>query len=187
MGQIRILRLDKTGYPREWLNYEQAATLFARELVTWTLGEEVATLYGGYNRLTNQQSKITLNSIIACDGPIKRIKPYKPCLTNKALFARDHYTCMYCGIEGGYQDLTRDHIVPSSRGGKDLWSNCVTACRRCNHRKGHFILNEIGMELLAVPYVPNHAEYLAMINSRRILADQMDFLKTQFSSNWKKM
>ena len=67
-----------------------------------------------------------------------------------------------------------------SRGGRDRWSNVVTACRSCNTRKGNRTPEEARMPLLAVPYVPNWAEYLALSN-RKILADQMEFLKSQFS------
>ncbi|MEE8262387.1 MAG: HNH endonuclease [Gammaproteobacteria bacterium] len=87
---------------------------------------------------------------------------------------------MYCGGEFSQQHLTRDHLMPMSRGGKDRWSNVVATCRSCNTRKGNRTLEEAGMSLLAVPYVPNWAEYLALSN-RRILADQMEFLKSQFT------
>ncbi|MGD8832094.1 MAG: HNH endonuclease, partial [Pseudomonadales bacterium] len=104
-------------------------------------------------------------------------------LTNEALFRRDLNVCLYCG--GTFSDggLTRDHVVPTSRGGKDGWFNVVAACKRCNHHKGNRLLEECGMELLALPYVPNFAEYLALTNSGRILGDQMDFLRRSFGSN----
>ena len=78
--------------------------------------------------------------------------------------------------------LTSDHVKPISKGGRDSWSNVVTACRRCNTHKGSRSLETIGMKLLAVPYVPNVAEYLVLRN-RKILGDQMEFLKMQFSDH----
>jgi 5-methylcytosine-specific restriction endonuclease McrA len=87
---------------------------------------------------------------------------------------------MYCGGEHREIELTRDHVIPLSKGGKDRWSNVVTACRQCNTRKGNRTPEIANMPLLAVPYVPNWAEFLALSN-RRILMDQMEFLKTQFS------
>jgi len=63
----------------------------------------------------------------------------------------------------------------------------VTACKRCNTRKGDKTPEEARMPLLAIPYVPNVAEYLVLRN-RRILGDQMEFLKTQFNEvdrEWK--
>jgi 5-methylcytosine-specific restriction endonuclease McrA len=88
---------------------------------------------------------------------------------------------MYCGKEFPNSMLTRDHVVPMSGGGQDRWSNVVTACRSCNTRKGNRLPEEAGMSLLAIPYVPNWAEFLALSN-RRILVDQMEFLKSQFNS-----
>jgi hypothetical protein len=78
-------------------------------------------------------------------------------------------------------ELYFDVRPAKSRGGSDMWDNVVAACRRCNHWKGDRLLHECSMELMALPYVPNFAEYLALINSGRILGDQMDFLRTQFS------
>ena len=83
----------------------------------------------------------------------------------------------------GRQVLTRDHVVATSRGGRDSWDNVVAACKRCNHHKGSRLLQECGMELMALPYLPNFAEYLALTNSGRILGDQMDFLRKSFGSN----
>jgi 5-methylcytosine-specific restriction endonuclease McrA len=67
-----------------------------------------------------------------------------------------------------------------SRRGRDVWDNVVSACKRCNHYKGDRLLEDCGLELLALPYVPNFAEYLALTNSGRILGDQMDFLRKSF-------
>ena len=77
--------------------------------------------------------------------------------------------------------LTRDHVIPLSKGGKDHWMNVVSACRRCNQFKGNKLLDDTHLELLALPYTPNHAEYLALINSHRIRSDQMEFLRPSFS------
>ena len=71
--------------------------------------------------------------------------------------------------------LTRVHVIPFSRGGRDTWMNVVTACRSCNERKSDRTPEMAHMELLYLPYVPNRAEYLILTN-RRILADQMEFL-----------
>jgi len=87
---------------------------------------------------------------------------------------------MYCGVEHSVRDLSRDHVKPTSRGGRDRWTNCVTACRRCNNRKGNKTPEEARMELLAVPFAPNRYEFFYLSN-RDVLADQMDFLKPRFS------
>ena len=53
------------------------------------------------------------------------------------LFLRDLFTCQYCGDTQSGKNLTIDHVVPLSKGGKTAWENCVTACKECNHRKGN--------------------------------------------------
>lgn len=176
-----ILRLDISGAPVRWIAWEEAACLYTRTMIAWTAGESVFTLRGGVCRATGLRSELRVNSIIAvkrCAGS-RFVSRSVPPLNNRELFLRDAHLCLYCGQQYPAGQLTRDHVVPISRGGGDRWSNVVSACRACNTRKGNRLPEEAGFTLLAVPYVPNWAEYLAMCN-RRILADQMDFLKSQF-------
>ncbi|WP_200821304.1 HNH endonuclease [Oceanicoccus sp. KOV_DT_Chl] len=180
---MQILRLNKAGQPIEWLHWQDAVCLYSRDLVCWSLGEPIFRIRGGFNRHLCQQTQVDLPSIIACGGDQLARPKAKPPLSNRALFERDNYQCLYCGhfFEGAR--LTRDHIIPRSKGGKDVWENVVAACRRCNQYKSNRSLHETQMELLALPYRPNPAEYLALVNSRRILPEQADFLSKQFSSN----
>ena len=180
---VRILRINTAGSPIEWLNWQEAVCLHARELVSWTHGAEVMAVHGGHSRLTGEQTIVQLNSILACKGKVYAAGRKQPPLTNRALFRRDQNACLYCGHHFSDNQLSRDHVIPISRGGHDIWRNVVTACRRCNARKGSCLLVETSMQLLALPYMPNHAEYLALSHSGRILGDQMAFLKRQFSSN----
>lgn len=175
-----ILRLDVTGQPVKWIPWQEAACIYARDMVAWTAGSHAFDLYGGTSRLTSQRSQLTINSIIAVRGENKQCKQrHTPPLTNRELFRRDQHLCMYCGREGKELNLTRDHVKPISQGGRDHWANVVTACRRCNAHKGGRTPEQANMPLLAIPYIPNIAEYLFLRN-RRILADQMEFLRQQF-------
>ena len=176
----RVLRLNHAGMPYRWATWYEASRLYARDLVIWTLGDPVFKLRGGFSRAKQEISELDIHGIVACRGKIFVPDSMVPPVSNRALFARDEHMCMYCGVET--RNLTRDHLVPKSRGGRDAWENVVAACYKCNHRKGNRLLEESGMDLLALPYVPNFAEYLALINSGRILADQMDFLKSRFGS-----
>lgn len=179
----RILRLNKSGHPVDWVSWQDAVCLYARELVLWTLGDSVLKLRGGFSRTDGSRSVLDVASIIACEGRVMKPHRQVPPLTNQALFRRDRNVCLYCGQRFADSSLTRDHVVPRSRGGGDTWDNVVAACKRCNHRKGHLLIQESRVELVALPYVPNFAEYLALINSGRILGDQMQFLATQFGKN----
>lgn len=80
-------------------------------------------------------------------------------VTNTFLFARDSYRCQYCGRHekdlGAREWLTRDHIHPQSKGGENSWENCITACSRCNHKKGDKSLKDSGLKLLSTPTTPD--------------------------------
>jgi 5-methylcytosine-specific restriction endonuclease McrA len=80
-------------------------------------------------------------------------------VTNTFLFARDEYTCQYCGRTAfdlkPREALTRDHLIPLSRGGSNEWTNVVTACSSCNTRKSNRMPNEIGMHPLHAPVEPH--------------------------------
>jgi len=176
-----ILRLDITGQPLRWIAWQQAVMLQTKEMVAWDAGDTVFTFHGGISRITGRRSQVRVNSIIAVRGTprYQSSKETIPPLSNRQLFLRDAHLCMYCGKQLPEHLLTRDHLVPLSRGGRDCWSNVVTACRACNHAKGARTPEEAQMTLLAVPFVPNRAEYLVLSN-RRILLDQMEFLRKRF-------
>jgi len=80
-------------------------------------------------------------------------------VTNTFLFARDRYRCQYCGRTSTElkqrETLTRDHLIPISRGGNNEWTNVVTACSPCNTRKSNHLPEEIGMHPLSRPLEPH--------------------------------
>jgi 5-methylcytosine-specific restriction endonuclease McrA len=171
-----ILKLDAGGLPVSWIRWQTAVTLYTRERVRWEAGEGRFVIHGGICARTGLRSSIEIGSIIAVADKSRRYERATPLLTNRTLFQRDRNLCLYCGEMFPVSQLTRDHVYPASRGGESVWENCVTACRDCNQRKDDRTPEESGMKLLAVPYTPNLAEYLILQN-RRILADQMEFLQ----------
>ena len=80
--QTKILRLNLAGQPIDWLSWEEAVCLYARDLVVWTLGDLVRTVQGGMSRITGQQSKVELPSIIACGGEQWRDRDNYPLITD---------------------------------------------------------------------------------------------------------
>jgi len=178
-----ILTLDSHGVPHRWVTWQQACFYYAKNLVAWTLGDIAFTVYGGISRATGERSSISGHSIMAIRGRAMAIRGFNqiPPLSNRELFRRDRQICGYCGGEFSYFRLTRDHILPLSRGGRDTWMNVVTACRHCNGMKRNRTPEEAGVELIYAPYVPNKAEYLILTN-RKILSDQMEFLVPHVAS-----
>jgi len=170
-----ILALDASGQPRKWVSHEAAITYHAKNMVVWSLGDKVVSYRGGY-RNDGSRTVLDTTSIIAIKGTGYNINNRgSVALTNKTLFGRDRHVCAYCGDHFTPSKLSRDHIVPVSKGGKDTWTNVVTACIKCNLKKGNKMLSNTGMELLYVPYVPNQFERMILEN-RHILADQMEYL-----------
>jgi 5-methylcytosine-specific restriction endonuclease McrA len=74
-------------------------------------------------------------------------------ITRRAVFARDHWTCQYCGGERG--KLTVDHVIPRSKGGATRWENIVTCCAPCNRRKGDRLPGQVDMLPLRRPKAPS--------------------------------
>ena len=74
-------------------------------------------------------------------------------ITRRAIFARDKWTCQYCG--SGRGNLTVDHVIPRSKGGTSAWNNIVTCCAPCNRRKGDRLPHQINMHPRVKPRTPN--------------------------------
>ena len=177
LDRVRLLSLDAHGRVLDWMSWQDAACLYARDAVAWTLGDPCLQVHGGINRRSGERSVLDLHPIIAARGHArtKALDP-TPTLTNTALFARDQHLCLYCGQGFTRPVLTRDHVKPLSQGGRDVWENVVSACFPCNSRKGGRTPAQAGMPLIAVPYRPSWIEHLILSN-RNILADQMAFLR----------
>ncbi len=179
----QILRTDAAGMPLEWVDYREAVKLHFLGQIAYTCGEPLFRLHGGTNALTQQRSSVTVHSIIATFGASQAksrlTKSYTPPLNNRALFQRDDHLCLYCGDRFHKSVLSRDHVRPVSQGGPDVWTNVVTACVRCNTHKAGRTPEQAGMELLAIPFKPTHAEYI-YLQGRNVLADQMEFLRAHF-------
>ena len=85
--------------------------------------------------------------------------PYKKVnLSRQNIFKRDRLKCVYCGSK---DNLTLDHVLPKSLGGRDTWDNLVTACQKCNSKKGSMTPEQAGMELRSKPFRPSFVMFLS--------------------------
>lgn len=180
---MKVLRLDQSGLPIDWIRFEDAAVLATKDRILWHLGDDEKLMLGGTNN-AGEQSRLIIPSIIAVKGRSSDLVG-RVSLNNETLFRRDQSICMYCGHTFHTSELTRDHVIPRGQGGLDCWTNVVAACKRCNNHKDCRTPEEAGMPLLAVPFEPNWFEYMFLKNNR-IKADQMEYLKSRFSNrrNW---
>jgi 5-methylcytosine-specific restriction endonuclease McrA len=79
-------------------------------------------------------------------------------ITRRAVFARDRWTCQYCGHERG--NLTVDHVIPRAKGGDSTWENIVTCCAPCNRRKGDRLPRQVGMRPRRKPRAPSPTVFI---------------------------
>ncbi len=124
-----ILTLDTHGVPHRWISWQHACYYYSKNQVAWSLGECAFTVTGGLNRITGERSSISGSSIIAIKGKAMAMRSFNrvPPLNNRELFHRDRHICAYCATGFAGARLTRDHIVPFSKGGGDPGFNVVTA------------------------------------------------------------
>jgi 5-methylcytosine-specific restriction endonuclease McrA len=88
----------------------------------------------------------------------------RPAFTRFNVFLRDRFSCQYCGEPSRSEELTFDHVVPRSRGGRTTWENVVTACQDCNLFKGSRMPDDCDMQPLSLPEQPS--AYLLQVNGR---------------------
>jgi 5-methylcytosine-specific restriction endonuclease McrA len=91
----------------------------------------------------------------------RRFQHIKFCREN--IYARDHYTCQYCGAKSSSDHLTFDHVIPVVKGGGKSWDNIVTCCIACNNKKGGRTPAEAGMRLIRQPREPDWARGIVHI------------------------
>jgi 5-methylcytosine-specific restriction endonuclease McrA len=92
-------------------------------------------------------------------------------VNRQKVFKRDEYQCVYCGSQ---KELTIDHVQPRSRGGRNTWTNLVTCCSKCNHKKGNKTPEEANMKLRRKPYEPT------FVNEHESLTGVWDKVKETF-------
>lgn len=108
-------------------------------------------------------------SVIKLSYLIRRPQPELK-LSRKAVFARDHYQCQYCGRNG--VKMTIDHVVPRRLGGTFSWENLVCACHSCNARKGDRTINEAGMKLIRSPEKPSFIPHISYTLYRQSINEE---------------
>ena len=95
----------------------------------------------------------------------RRVRSRVAPLTNEHLFLRDGHRCAYCARHrrelGAREHLTRDHLVPRSKGGRDVWLNVVTACSSCNHLKDDQLAEDTGRSSRVTPWIPSRSDLVA--------------------------
>lgn len=130
--------------------YEPLAVVPARRAVVLVLKEKAEVIETNGIVFRSEHLELAGPSVVRLQHYVRVPFRARTSLTRRAVFARDDWTCQYCGS----QAENVDHVVPRSRGGQHVWENVVAACRRCNSSKENRLPGEVGLRLARLPYAP---------------------------------
>lgn len=146
-----VLVLNNDYEPLNVCNMRRAIILvcMGKAEILHANSRDVATLHG----------PIHTPSVVRLRHHVKRPIPELK-LSRRGIFARDNYTCQYCGHQS--KELTIDHVIPRRLGGKSTWDNLVCCCRKCNSKKSDKVLEKSGMVLASTPRKPRYVPFISL-------------------------
>jgi 5-methylcytosine-specific restriction endonuclease McrA len=163
-----VLLLNADYFPLQAISWERAMVLLFQDKVT--------TVAMSSREIRSATQTWQVPSVVV-------LRKYKQGhtrvpMSRDSLYARDSYTCQYCARVLRATDLTLDHVMPKSRGGKSTWENLATSCSPCNLHKGANTPEEAGMRLLRVPFKPTRKDLILYSISRKpIPSEWLDYFK----------
>ncbi len=146
MGEVLVLNAT----------YEPVSVVSVRRAVVLLLKEKAELIEAAEAMLRSESFSLPVPLVIRLVYFVKIPPRITLPVTRRGVLSRDHYTCQYCGATPSRKDLTVDHVIPRSRGGKTTWENVVAACNRCNGRKGNRTPAEANLKLLSQPQRPRY-------------------------------
>jgi len=145
------LLLNSTYEPLKVISWQKAVSLW------WTDKVEVIEEYDDFD-LKSVSITIKCPAVVRLlryvKGNRRKVK-----FSRINVFARDNFTCQYCGSQPGTRDLTYDHVTPKAHGGKTTWENIATACIKCNSKKADRTPVQAKMKLKKRPRKPATRPY----------------------------
>jgi len=156
--------------------FEPLCIVSDRRAVVLVLDEKAELLHGNGRRLHSERLSVTVPSVVRLRTYVRLPFHRRSPLNRRAVFARDHSRCQYCGSAAE----SIDHVVPRSRGGAHVWENVVAACRPCNMRKRDRLLDETSMQLRRAPTAPRHLTWV-VVAAGSVPEDWEQYLRTPTS------
>ena len=151
LSQFPALVLNADFRP---LSYLPLSVWSWQESVKASFQDRVSIVAEYEEEVHSPSTTLALPSVIALKDyvPMNRT----PAFTRFNVFLRDQFHCQYCSVKLPAQELTFDHVLPRTKGGKTSWENVVTACQRCNLKKGSKLLQHSGLQLARGPQCPSY-------------------------------
>jgi len=155
-------------------NFEPINVCGFQRAVGLMLTDKATLILNGRGWIHTTRNSFPIPSVIRLSRMVHPPRP-KVALSRREIFRRDHFNCQYCGKSTPM--LTVDHVVPKHLGGSHGWSNLVTACSYCNHKKGGRSLSESGMSLLKQPKEPPQSAHYIFARYLPENAEWSEFLE----------
>lgn len=146
------------------VNWQKAIKLLVK-------GKATVVKYSGEVIKTAENIIMQIPAVMKLIKIIRTIYKTHVPFSKKNVMIRDRYTCQYCGAK---TDLSIDHVVPVSRGGKSAFENCITACKQCNNKKSDKLPSEVHMYPKKMPIAPTISEFTRI---KAVKAGVYDLLK----------
>jgi 5-methylcytosine-specific restriction endonuclease McrA len=171
---FRALVLNSSYQPVTMISWQKA-------LILWFQGKVEVLEYHSFEARSARES-FRLPSVMRLTRYVSPRRPSRLRFSRENVYLRDNFTCQYCGHRFHPKDLTLDHVVPASKFGRKDWTNMVTACRTCNHRKGNRTPLSAGMPLLSEPKIP---QWLPTLEPAFGIRDSAQALSDGMPESWR--
>jgi len=161
-------------------DYTFINTVSLKKAIKYIISDKVEVLKAAPKVIQNSEGTVQFKIplIVRLIKMIRSIYKSRVPYSKRNVFSRDGYICQYCRKHLEKSEASVDHIIPSSRGGKTNFDNCVTSCKPCNNKKDNRTPNEVGMTLIKRPVQPTIMEFLRkkmmLFNVDEILNDLMN-------------
>lgn len=139
------------------LNYEPLNVCSFRRALGLVFLDKATVIETNGKMLRSERLTMQMPSVVRLNYQVKRPHP-KLRLSRRSIFARDNFTCQYCGKQTS--PLTIDHVVPRNKGGAHTWENLVCSCIQCNNGKGNRTPTAAGLKLSNSPKRPRFVPYI---------------------------
>ncbi len=139
-------------------DYTFLHTINWKRAVNLVMKGKVEVMQYSQKMITSFNKKLLVPLIVRLIKFVRQFYKKKIPMNRKNVFIRDEFVCQYCG-NSCKKSPTLDHIIPKSRGGSITWENTVTACSKCNQRKGNKTPSEANITLIKRPVRPTINEF----------------------------
>lgn len=136
--------------------YEPLSVVSARRAICLVLCDKADVVADDGTEIHSEKLSMAGPIVIRLRYVVKVPYHRHTAMSRRAVFARDNHRCGYCGQTAD----SIDHVMPRSRGGKNVWENVIAACRGCNLRKRDRTPEEAGMHLSTVPRAPREMSWI---------------------------